>query len=104
MEIKRPLAYRERPKNLYEVVGQDHILRSNGVINRMNKDVQDFLLPHVEEGNVIMIGLTTVNQLQNTPKNLKDEIIDFSSFLTYLSTSLYLFLVVSFSFSHFCSI
>ena len=30
-------------------------------IHRMNKDVQDFLLPHVEEGNVTMIGLTTNN-------------------------------------------
>ncbi|AIO19178.1 Replication-associated recombination protein A [Candidatus Izimaplasma bacterium HR1] len=130
MEIKRPLAYRARPKNLNEVVGQDHILGKNGVIkrmidneklfslilygppgigkttiaeaigeifglrtykfnastdrksqlseiikvsknygallivdeiHRMNKDVQDYLLPHVEEGNVIMIGLTTNN-------------------------------------------
>lgn len=130
MEILRPLAYRARPKNLDEVVGQEHILGKNGVIkrmidngklfslilygppgigkttiaeaigemfglrtykfnastdrksqlaeiikvsmnygallivdeiHRMNKDVQDFLLPHVEEGNVIMIGLTTNN-------------------------------------------
>jgi len=30
-------------------------------IHRMNKDIQDFLLPHVEKGNVIMIGLTTEN-------------------------------------------
>ncbi|MBN2605556.1 MAG: replication-associated recombination protein A [Bacilli bacterium] len=30
-------------------------------IHRMNKDVQDFLLPHVEEGNIVMIGLTTNN-------------------------------------------
>lgn len=30
-------------------------------IHRMNKDVQDYLLPHVEEGNVIIIGLTTNN-------------------------------------------
>lgn len=30
-------------------------------IHRMNKDVQDYLLPHVEEGNIIMIGLTTNN-------------------------------------------
>jgi putative ATPase len=30
-------------------------------IHRMNKDVQDYLLPHVEQGNVIMIGLTTNN-------------------------------------------
>lgn len=130
MEIKRPLAYRARPKKLDEIVGQEHILGENGVIkrmidnekmfslilygppgigkttiaeaigeifglrtykfnastdrksqlseiikvsinygallivdeiHRMNKDIQDFLLPHVEEGNVIMIGLTTNN-------------------------------------------
>ena len=130
MEIKRPLAYRARPKKLDEIVGQEHILGPNGIINRMvknrkmfsmllygppgigkttiaeaigeifglrtykfnastdkkaqlseiikvsinygallivdeihrmNKDIQDFLLPHVEEGNVIMIGLTTNN-------------------------------------------
>ena len=130
MEIKRPLAYRARPKVLDEVVGQNHLLGKNGVIkrmvdndqmfsmilygppgtgkttiatvigekfglntfkfnastdkkahlseiikvsinygallivdeiHRMNKDVQDFLLPHIEAGNIIMIGLTTNN-------------------------------------------
>jgi len=130
MNIKRPLAYRARPKKLEEIVGQDHLLGSNGVIkrmvdndhlfsmilygppgigkttiasvigsmfglntfsfnastdkkahlvdiikqaknygalvlideiHRMNKDIQDYLLPHVEEGNIIMIGLTTSN-------------------------------------------
>ncbi len=30
-------------------------------IHRMKKDIQDYLLPHVEKGNVIMIGLTTNN-------------------------------------------
>ncbi len=30
-------------------------------IHRMKKDIQDFLLPHVENGNVILIGLTTNN-------------------------------------------
>ena len=30
-------------------------------IHRMKKDIQDYLLPHVENGTVIMIGLTTVN-------------------------------------------
>ena len=35
MEIKRPLAYRARPKNLADVVGQDHILGKNGVITKM---------------------------------------------------------------------
>lgn len=30
-------------------------------IHRMNKDIQDYLLPHVEEGNIIILGLTTSN-------------------------------------------
>lgn len=30
-------------------------------IHRMKKDIQDYLLPHVENGNIIMIGITTVN-------------------------------------------
>ncbi|HOE77429.1 MAG TPA: replication-associated recombination protein A [Bacilli bacterium] len=30
-------------------------------IHRMKKDIQDFLLPYVEDGTLIMIGLTTVN-------------------------------------------
>lgn len=30
-------------------------------IHRMKKDIQDYLLPHVEKGNVFMIGLTTNN-------------------------------------------
>lgn len=130
MEMKRPLAYRARPKSLDEVVGQSHLVGSNGLIrkmienekmfslilygppgvgkttiaeiiglsfglntfkfnasidkkaqlrdivetaknygalvivdeiHRMNKDIQDFLLPHVEEGTIIIVGLTTNN-------------------------------------------
>lgn len=30
-------------------------------IHRMKKDIQDYLLPHVENGNVTIIGLTTIN-------------------------------------------
>lgn len=30
-------------------------------IHRMKKDIQDFLLPHVEKGRITMIGITTVN-------------------------------------------
>ena len=30
-------------------------------IHRMKKDIQDYLLPHVESGNVTLIGLTTNN-------------------------------------------
>ncbi len=130
MEIKRPLAYRARPKKIAEIVGQEHIVGKNGIvrsmlnnkkmfslilygppgvgkttiasiiaenyglssykfnastdkkaqlsemiqvsinygalviideIHRMNRDIQDYLLPHVENGNIIMIGITTNN-------------------------------------------
>ncbi|MGD9761177.1 MAG: replication-associated recombination protein A [Candidatus Izemoplasmatales bacterium] len=30
-------------------------------IHRMNRDIQDYLLPFVEKGNIVMIGLTTEN-------------------------------------------
>lgn len=30
-------------------------------IHRMNRDIQDYLLPYVEKGSIIMIGLTTEN-------------------------------------------
>ena len=30
-------------------------------IHRMNKDKQDILLPHIEKGTIILIGLTTSN-------------------------------------------
>jgi len=127
---KQPLAYRARPTKLSDLVGQKHLIGSNGVItkmlsndkimslilygppgsgkttiativgeeyglrtftfnastdkkatlkeiiegakrygaliivdeiHRMNKDIQDYLLPHVEKGDVTMIGLTTEN-------------------------------------------
>ena len=127
---EKPLAYRARPENLDEIVGQSHLVGKDGVlrkmltngkimsfilygppgsgkttiativglayglrtntfnastdkkaylkeiidgakhygvllivdeIHRMNKDIQDYLLPHVENGDVVMIGLTTEN-------------------------------------------
>ncbi|NLZ61222.1 MAG: AAA family ATPase, partial [Acholeplasmataceae bacterium] len=30
-------------------------------IHRMNRDIQDYLLPHIESGKIIMLGLTTEN-------------------------------------------
>lgn len=127
----KPLAYAMRPTHYDEIVGQDHLVGTNGVlrkmiesnhlfsfilygepgcgkttiaeatrkmvkipsfhfnastdskdtlkqivndarfnkdtiivideIHRMKKDIQDFLLPFVEDGTLIMIGLTTVN-------------------------------------------
>ena len=127
----KPLAYLMRPNSFEDIVGQDHLVGKNGIINkmlntnslfsfilygnpgcgkttiaeatcklsgfkwfkinastdnketlkqiiteaafldnaiiivdeihRMKKDIQDYLLPYVENGTVIMIGLTTVN-------------------------------------------
>ncbi len=127
----KPLAYRLRPKNFLDIVGQDHLIGEQGVIkkmidnnklcslilygapgcgktsiasiissyyglntysfnasvdskaklkeisdgakyyencivvideiHRMKKDTQDFLLPFVEDGSIIIIGLTTEN-------------------------------------------
>ena len=34
-------------------------------IHRMKKDVQDYLLPYIEKGQLIIIGLTTVNPYQS---------------------------------------
>ena len=127
----QPLAYRIRPKNFEDIVGQDHLVGKNGVIlkmiekqtyfsmilygepgcgkttiasilssyfepnvysfnasvdtkdklkdivssaqyynntfviideiHRMKKDIQDFLLPYLESGKIIILGLTTEN-------------------------------------------
>ncbi len=40
---------------------QENMLVIIDEIHRMKKDIQDFLLPYVENGEIIMIGLTTVN-------------------------------------------
>jgi putative ATPase len=39
----------------------DNILLIVDEIHRMNRDIQDYLLPYVENGSIIMIGLTTEN-------------------------------------------
>ncbi len=40
---------------------QENMLVIIDEIHRMKKDIQDFLLPYVENGEITMIGLTTVN-------------------------------------------
>lgn len=40
-------------------------------IHRMKKDIQDYLLPYVENGTVIMIGLTTVNPYHSVNPAIK---------------------------------
>ena len=129
--MKEPLAYRLRPKNIDDIIGQDHLVGKNGIIrkcvekgemfssiffgppgtgkttlasviantlkltcrrfnavtgnkkdldlifqeaklsgkillncdevHRLKKYKQDLLLPHVENGNIILIGATTAN-------------------------------------------
>ncbi|MBN2540491.1 MAG: replication-associated recombination protein A [Bacilli bacterium] len=39
----------------------DNVLLIIDEIHRMNRDIQDYLLPYVEKGNIVMIGLTTEN-------------------------------------------
>ena len=39
----------------------DHTLLFIDEIHRMNRDIQDYLLPYVEKGIIVMIGLTTEN-------------------------------------------
>jgi len=54
----------DRKSELVEIINQ---AKNYGAIliideiHRMNKDIQDYLLPHIEEGNVVIIGLTTNN-------------------------------------------
>ncbi len=39
----------------------DNVLLIVDEIHRMNRDIQDYLLPYVEKGTIIMVGLTTEN-------------------------------------------
>ncbi|HOO44251.1 MAG TPA: AAA family ATPase, partial [Bacillota bacterium] len=39
----------------------DSVLLIIDEIHRMNRDIQDYLLPYVEQGRIVMIGLTTEN-------------------------------------------
>lgn len=48
-------------KIIYEAKLYDNAIIIIDEIHRMKKDIQDFLLPYVENGDIIMIGLTTVN-------------------------------------------
>ncbi len=52
-------------KKLSSIIDESH--RMNGAIlivdeiHRMKKDIQDYLLPHTEDGTVVLIGLTSTN-------------------------------------------
>ncbi len=49
-------------KQIVETVKMyDNVILIIDEIHRMNRDIQDYLLPYVEKGNIVMIGLTTEN-------------------------------------------
>lgn len=48
-------------KIIDEAIKYDRFILLIDEIHRMKKDIQDYLLPHVEKGNVYMIGITTNN-------------------------------------------
>ena len=50
---------KEKLKKIIEKDKKDIIIVDE--IHRMKKDIQDYLLPFVERGDVIMIGITTIN-------------------------------------------
>jgi len=43
-------------------------------IHRMKKDIQDYLLPHVEKGDVTMIGLTTNNPYHSVNQAIRSRV------------------------------
>lgn len=48
-------------KIIDQAINYDRFILLIDEIHRMKKDIQDYLLPHVEKGNIYMIGLTTNN-------------------------------------------
>ena len=48
-------------KIIEKAIQYDRFILLIDEIHRMKKDIQDYLLPHVEKGNIYMIGLTTNN-------------------------------------------
>ena len=48
-------------KKLKNIIASDIQVIIVDEIHRMKKDIQDYLLPFVEMGKVIMIGITTIN-------------------------------------------
>ena len=74
MEIRRPLAYRARPKTLDEVVGQVHLVGENGVIRKMISNEKMFsLILYGPPG----VGKTTIATViaNNFAKSVFSEVI-----------------------------
>ena len=51
----------DKKETLKKLIDSDTNLLIIDEIHRMKKDTQDYLLPYVESGKVIMIGITTIN-------------------------------------------
>ena len=56
---------KSRLKSIIETINYHNILLVIDEIHRMKSDIQDYLLPFIEEGKVIIIGLTTANPFQS---------------------------------------
>ncbi len=48
-------------KIIDEAINYERFILLIDEIHRMKKDIQDYLLPHVEKGNIYMVGITTNN-------------------------------------------
>ena len=51
----------DNKEKLKKIISEDNDVIIVDEIHRMKKDIQDYLLPFVEMGKVIMIGITTIN-------------------------------------------
>ena len=51
----------DNKEKLKKIIDADNQVIIVDEIHRMKKDIQDYLLPFVENGTVIMIGITTIN-------------------------------------------
>lgn len=70
-----------------------HVLLIIDEIHRMNRDVQDYLLPYVEKGIVILVGLTTENPYVAVNKAIRSrvsifrlEVLTTETIASYLKT------------------
>lgn len=57
------------------IVYEKTILLIVDEIHRMNKNIQDFLLPYVEKGNVILIGLTSENPYHSVNPAIRSRVL-----------------------------
>lgn len=61
MNVRNFNASIDNKAKLKSIVAEENVLLILDEIHRMKKDIQDFLLPHLESGHIIMIGITTVS-------------------------------------------